>query len=80
MPVAQFSTLHLRVNEARRNLETVTEADVRDAYGEPVPRPSLPAIPTYLYEAVIHDMDEDQKSHDAEVDARRRALGGMSPV
>lgn len=76
MPVAQFSTLQLRVNEARRSLETVTEADIRDAYGEPVPRPSLPAVPTYLYEAVIQDMSTDRESHEAEVDAQHWALDG----
>ena len=80
MPVATFSKLHLDVNEVRRTLETVTEADIRDAHGEPVPRPSLPNIPPYLYEAVMHDADEDQKSHDAEVDAQRRALDGSTPI
>ncbi|HEV8043072.1 MAG TPA: hypothetical protein VGP62_29605 [Bryobacteraceae bacterium] len=58
----------------------MAESDIRDAHGEMVPRLSLPKIPPYLYEAVIHDMVEDQKAYDAEVDAQRGALNGTSPI
>jgi hypothetical protein len=80
MPVVGFSKLQLDISKTRRTLETMNEADVRDAHGDPVPRPSLPNIPLYLYEAVIRDVDQDQKSHEAEVDARRRLLDGTSPI
>ena len=80
MAVATFSKLDLDGSKLRRRLETVAEADIRDDHGEPVTRPSLLSVPPYLYHAVIHDLDDGQKLHDAEVDAQRRALDGTSPI
>jgi hypothetical protein len=69
-----FSSLDLRVTDALVEFNAIMEADIRAAHGEIVERPRLSGVPEHIYIAAMCSQDEDQKAHDAEVDAQRGRL------
>ena len=70
-----FSDLEIRLSEASLEFDAIAEADIRAAHGEVVDRPGLTGIPEYIYTALMHSSDEDQKAYDAEVASQIRASG-----
>jgi hypothetical protein len=67
-----FSKFDIELHQAGKGVFAVAEADIRSAHGEDVSRPTLSGVPEYLYDALVHSCDEDQKAYDQELDAQYR--------
>jgi hypothetical protein len=72
MAIITPSHFDIHLAEAHEKFQRVVEADIRGAHGDAVARPALNEIPEYMYEALAHSLDKDQKDYDAEDEAQRR--------
>ena len=69
MPNITFSKFDILLSKASDEfLRNVVEADIRGAHGEAVARSSLSGVPQYVYDALVCNLDKDQKAWDAELD------------
>jgi hypothetical protein len=73
-PEVRFSKFDCSLDAALQEFNSVAEADIGSVHEQRVARPALTGVPDYLYEALVHYCDHDQKTHDAEVAAQQRAL------
>jgi dihydrodipicolinate reductase len=80
MAVIRFSKFDVLLADALREFHQVAEADIREAHHEPAARPRLSGTPQYLYDALAHSLDEDQKAYDAELEAQWRQESGEDPA